>query len=36
MEEQVDAILVPIPKKGNLDSCENSFVVKLVARIVQG
>ena len=41
-QEWVDAILVPIPKKGNLHSCDNwrgmallDVVGKLVARIVQ-
>lgn len=40
-QEWLDAILVPIPKKGNLYSCENwrriaLTVGKLLARIVQG
>ena len=41
-QEWIDAILVPIPKKGNLHSCDNwrgiallDVVGKLVARIVQ-
>ena len=41
-QEWVDAILVPIPKKGNLHSCENwrgisllDVVGKVVARVVQ-
>ena len=42
-QEWTDAILVPIPKKGNLHCCDNwkgiallDVVGKLVARIVQG
>ena len=41
-QEWADAILIPIPKKGNLQSCDNwrgiallDVVGKLVARIVQ-
>ena len=41
-QEWVDAILIPIPKKGNLHCCDNwrgvallDFIGKLAARIVQ-
>ena len=43
LKEWVDSILIPIPKKGNLRSCDNwhgifllEVMGKAVARIIQG